>query len=408
MAFGQTGKRVSRLRLLLTSLIVLSVAVPVVAPPAEAQERYYQRRGLLGFLFGWRAPQREYIPVEPEPPPARRRAVRPPPRSKQRAAAPKPPQRAAVVAPRPEQPAVQKLQNARKILVVGDFLAGGLGDGLAAAFEKSPGVSIETRSNVASGLVRDDYYNWQAQLPKFMDEVKPSIVVVAIGANDRQQVVANGVKVKFRTDEWFAEYQSRVLNFDKIVTDRNVPLLWVGLPAFEPPEMTADAVQMNQIYRKQVEKAGGEFIDVWDGFVDENGKFVTTGSDINGQQVRLRTADGINMTDAGRRKLAFYVEKSARRLLGDQASPDIARLDPGNLPDLLHLPPSEMDAIVRTQPINISDPNLDGGTELLGAKPMPTTAGKSPRDLLVESGKMAPAPAGRVDDYRLQRTSAAP
>lgn len=408
MTMGQTRKTVSRLRLLLTGVVVLSVALPAVAPVAEAQERYYQRRSLLGFLFGWRAPQREYIPVEPEPPPARRRAVRPPPRSKQRAAAPKPPARTAVAPPRAEQPAVEKLQNARKILVVGDFLAGGLGDGLAAAFEKSPGVSVETRSNVASGLVRDDYYNWQAQLPKFMDEVKPAIVVVAIGANDRQQVVANGVKVKFRTDEWFAEYQSRVLNLDKIVTSRNVPLLWVGLPAFEPPAMTADAVQMNQLYRKQVEKAGGEFIDVWDGFVDENGKFVTTGSDINGQQVRLRTADGINMTEAGRRKLAFYVEKSARRLLGDQASPDIARLDPGNLPDLIHLPPSEMDAIVRTQPINISDPNLDGGAELLGAKPLPANTGKSPRDLLVESGKMAPAPAGRVDDYRLQRTSAAP
>lgn len=406
MTTGQTRKTVSRLRLLLTGLVVLSVAVPVVAPPAEAQERYYQRRSLLGFLFGWRAPQREYIPVEPEPPPARRRAVRP---RKQQAAPAKPaPPRATVAVARPERPAVQKLENARKILVVGDFLAGGLGDGLAAAFEKSPGVSVETRSNVASGLVRDDYYNWQAQLPKFMDEVKPAIVVVAIGANDRQQVVANGVKVKFRTDEWLAEYQSRVLNFDKIVTSRNVPLLWVGLPAFEPPAMTADAVQMNQLYRNQVEKAGGEFIDVWDGFVDENGKFVTTGSDINGQQVRLRTADGINMTDAGRRKLAFYVEKSARRLLGDQASPDIARLDPGNPAGLIHLPPSEMDAIVRTQPINISDPNLDGGAELLGAKPMPTVSGKSPRDLLVESGKMAPAPTGRVDDYRLQRTSAAP
>lgn len=406
MAILRAGKRVSRLRLLVTAFLALCVVLPSVAPVAEAQERYYQRRSLLGFLFGWRAPQREYIPAEPQPPPARRRAARPP--RKQRAAAPKPPQRAAVVAPRPEQPAVQKLQNARTILVVGDFLAGGLGDGLAAAFAKSPGVSVETRSNVASGLVRDDFYNWQAQLPKFMDEVKPAIVVVAIGANDRQQVVANGVKVKFRTDEWFAEYQSRVQNFDRIVTSRNVPLLWVGLPAFEPPAMTADAVQMNQLYRNQVEKAGGEFIDVWDGFVDENGKFVTTGSDINGQQVRLRTADGINMTDAGRRKLAFYVEKSARRLLGDQASPDIARLGPGNLPDLIHLPPSEMDAIVRTQPINISDPNLDGGTELLGAKPMPTNASKSPRDLLVESGKMAPAPAGRVDDYRLQRTSAAP
>ncbi len=49
---------------------------------------------------------------------------------------------------------------------------------------------------------------------------------------------------------------------------------------------------------------------------DENGKFVISGSDINGQQVRLRGSDGINFTKAGKRKLAFYVEKEIRRVLG--------------------------------------------------------------------------------------------
>ncbi len=145
--------------------------------------------------------------------------------------------------------------------------------------------------------------------------------------------------------------------------------------------MTADAVQMNQLYRNQMESIGGEFVDIWDGFVDENGKFIVTGSDVNGQQVRLRTTDGINLTQAGRRKLAFYVEKPARRLLGTQASPDLVRLDPGNLPALT-LPTNPVE---HTQPISLSDPNLDGGAELLGAsKTPPVTLTKSPRDLLVE------------------------
>lgn len=40
--------------------------------------------------------------------------------------------------------------------------------------------------------------------------------------------------------------------------------------------MMADAVQMNQVYRKQVESIGGEFVDIWDGFVSE--KRVTSSS----------------------------------------------------------------------------------------------------------------------------------
>lgn len=49
---------------------------------------------------------------------------------------------------------------------------------------------------------------------------------------------------------------------------------------------------------------------MWDGFVDEGGKFVITGYDMNGQQARLREADGIGMTQAGKRKLAFTSRNS--------------------------------------------------------------------------------------------------
>jgi hypothetical protein len=92
-----------------------------------------------------------------------------------------------------------------------------------------------------------------------------------------------------------------------------------------------------------------------------------------------------------------------RRLLGDQASPDITRLDTGNpvAPEQANLPATETEKIIRTQPISISDPNLDGGSQLLGGAPAPAPTTPSPRDLLVEKGQMAPAPTGRVDDYRL-------
>ncbi len=376
--------------------LVFSSGILPPVPVAEAQERYY-RRSILDFFTG-----RRYIDETPQVPDgyAPPRAI---PQKKKKA-----PPKAAVSAPRPapvaapEEKVVQKLDNAQKILVVGDFLAGGLGVGMDAAFQDSPGILIETHSNVASGLVRDDYYNWPAQLTKFMDEAKPAMVVVMLGANDRQQMVTDVGKEKFRTDGWYAEYQRRVLAFAKDVTSRKIPLLWVGLPAFDSPSMMADAVQMNQVYRKQVESMGGEFVDIWDGFVSEGGDFIVTGSDINGQQVRLRTSDGINMTEAGRRKMAFYVEKPARRILGTQASPDLVRLDTTTGPPIgLSSNPAD-----HTDPISLSDPNLDGGTALLGGTVQPVStgavgSGKSPRDRLVQDGEMAKPPAGRVDDYSL-------
>lgn len=383
----------------MTIILVMVLAVPAQVTPASAQERV-QRRNLFDMLFGG---GRRYIdePSVIDVQPRRQRQQRQRQRSRQsesrpaaRRTAPPP------VAPKPEP--VAKLADARQVLVVGDFLAGGLGGALATAFEKSPGVAVTEKSNGSSGLVRQDYHNWPQELPALIDEVKPAVVVVMIGSNDRQEMKFGGTTEKFRTDAWFTEYEKRVQEIAGIVTTRKLPLLWVGLPSFQSPSMMTDAVRLNGIYRAQIEKVGGEFVDIWDGFVDEEGKFIVTGSDMNGQQARLRGSDGINFTDAGKRKMAFYVEKFARRHLGDMASPELVNLDASNLPELQTLPPSPTSSIP-VQPIGLMDPELDGGAELLGATPPPAPLVETPRDMLVKRGELPPAPKGRIDDY--QRTT---
>lgn len=378
------------LRIVLTAFLAAVIALACLPNMAEAQER--PRRNLFDMLFGTREPDYPDQPMEQPPP---RRKVQPKKR-------PTPPPRQPVAQPETPPPA-EKLSDAKTILVVGDFLASGLATGLEDAFSTSPGVVVQSRGNVASGLVRQDYYNWPQQLPGMIDQLKPAMVVVMIGANDRQQMIGDGLNEKYGTDPWFLAYEERVQQFAKLVTSRHIPLLWVGLPSFGSDQLTASAVKLNQIYQSQTTSVGGEFIDIWDGFTDQNGEFVVTGSDINGQQVRLRTADGVNLTAAGKRKVAFYLEKSARRILGDQASPDITRLDTNNpLPaQQANLPGTEPEKITRTQPMSLSDPDLDGGSQLLGSNPAPAATTSSPRDLLVEKGLMDPAPVGRVDDYRL-------
>jgi uncharacterized protein len=383
---------------MLAAIIILVPSLPLTAAAQEP----LPRRNLFDMLFGGPRYERYEQPrryernrrgdsvIEMAP----RRERRGPARaSAPRAAAP-------VTPPKPEP--VAKLENARRILVVGDFFAGNLGGELDRTFEASPGVAVTTRSDGSSGLVRDDHYDWLAELPGILDEVKPNIVVVMLGANDRQQMTS-GAREKFRTDEWFAEYQRRVSEVARMVSSsRKLPLLWVGLPSFQSPSMMADAVKMNAIYRSRAEEAGGEFVDIWEGFVDEDGKFIVTGSDVNGQQVRLRGSDGITFTNAGKEKLAFYVEKLARRHLGDMASPELANLDAGASPDTTL--PGDASKALLAHPISLSDPELDGGKELLGALPEPEAGSQSPRDRLVKRGEMEPAPSGRIDNYKITAT----
>ena len=370
----------------------------LVATLAVAQEQP-KRRNLLEILFGPR--QQAVEPSRPlqrqdRQPRARKRTNNSVTSISTGGAA------ASAVKPLPE-----KIEDAKKVLVVGDFVASGLSDGLMTAFEASPGVVVENRSNGSSGLVREDFYHWTQELPDIIAEVQPAVLVVQIGANDRQQLVTPEGRLDFRTDPWFTAYEKRVSTFAGIARRANVPLVWVGLPAFRPQNMTADAIRLNAIYRRSVEQVNGEFVDVWDGFVDQEGRFIITGSDINGQQVRLRGSDGIGFTSAGKRKLAFYAEKSIRRILGDMTSPNLVRFDADNLPDLLSLTPSEINNVISTPPISLFDPELDGANELLGAAPLPTSPIPSPRDQLVSNGTLPEPPAGRIDHVRLSQPNEA-
>ena len=65
---------------------------------------------------------------------------------------------------------------------------------------------------------------------------------------------------------------------------------WSGSLAVPASESWAPS---EPTYGPPVEAVGGEFVDIWDGFVSENGDFIVSGSDVNGQQVRLRTSDGV-------------------------------------------------------------------------------------------------------------------
>ncbi len=302
---------------------------------------------------------------------------------------------------------VEKVENAQTVLVMGDFIASGLADGLKVAYAKNPNVVIVKKTRGSSTIARPDNYDWIAQTPVVVEEVKPSLVVFNIGASDRQDMKVDGTWLNFDSEEWWAEYRKRVDNLATVLRAQNVPVLWVGVPSFKYTKMTRDILAFNGIYRDAIEKAGGTFVDIWEGFVDENGKFVYTGSDINGQQVRLRSSDGINLTKAGKRKLAFYVEKPASRFLsfGNSVLADLYR--DAQTSAFSNRPVQDPRLLTKTRVYSFTDPELDGGDFLLGGNSQARVfKEKSPLDKLIETGQLPVTQTGRVDDFTWKASAA--
>ncbi|RUV28234.1 MULTISPECIES: DUF459 domain-containing protein [unclassified Mesorhizobium] len=385
-----------RIRVILRRVPILVLASAVLAvstaavfhTPAVAQEE--QRRGwsLRDLLFLRRSER------------VGRTEWMEPPRQIQRAGPRKLKARKPRAAPRrpaePATPIVEKAPDARTVLVVGDFMASGLGEGLDTAFAENTNVKIVVRSNGSSGFVRDDFYNWPEQIKSLIETEKPAAVIVMLGSNDRQQMRVNGEREQPRSEAWTTEYERRTEAFGNAIAAAKVPYLWVGMPAFKAPKMTSDMLAFNDIYRSTAESHGGEFVDIWDGFVDEDGAFVTSGPDINGQPVRLRTDDGIYVSKAGKRKLAFYAEKSLMKILGMTAPTGTpAAYAPAGAP--VGAPAPAPMAVDRTVPMLLNDPALDGGSELLGAASPAKADG--PGEKLVVEGKGPAASPGRADDF---------
>lgn len=383
--------RAISLRLLVLSLAIVLSGLLWPIPSAPAQELIGRCQGLLECLFGGtREPAvRRQVPAQQRTTTPRTRQRAAPPAQRRQAPSHSSSHRAVPAAPAPP-PEVEKLDDARIVLVVGDFLAGGLAEGLEKAYAQSPGVRVVDRTNGSSGFVRTDYYDWNAHIGDILDEEKPSVVVVMIGSNDRQQIVLGSGRADPRSDPWTKEYLKRIDAFATAITSHKLPLVWAGLPSFKSPSMTSDMLAFNDLYKQQAEAAGGEFVDIWDGFVDEDGNFIFTGPDINGQPVRLRGSDGINLTEAGKRKVAFYVEKPLNKILGAAVSPDIDSAAMEQLPGTITAPvtPGVVD---RTQPISLLGPDLDGGSVLLDGPADDTR--KNRNEMNIEP------PPGRADNF---------
>jgi hypothetical protein len=330
------------------------------------------------------------------------------------------------------------------IVVMGDGMADWLAYGLEDAFSDSPDVAIMRKDKVNSGLLRYEAkgdLDWWHVARDILAQEKANYVVMMLGVTDRQNIrerdlareaekeakeqdekkaadaaahpdqqgkldqksdaaddkkakkkTATGV-VEFRSDQWEKIYTKRIDDTIAALKSKGVPVFWVGLPSIRGTRSTADASYLNDLFRARAERAGIVYIDVWDGFVDETGRFTTYGPDYEGQSRRLRSADGVYFTKYGARKLAHYVEREIRRYMSNRivalptapAAPAPASGKPAERP--LAGPVVPLTAVSST-----SDELLGGGS-----------AGRVHGDALAAQvlvkGEPVPPEQGRADDF---------
>lgn len=447
------GKMRIRRWLVAATILAITEGAAVIAldvastQSAQAQwfggdDRYTRRAprgggGFFGNLFG--SPERRVFESEPSQAPV----------DNSRAPSPRKPD------PKAEPPTTS-------IVVLGDGMADWLAYGLEDAFADSPEVAIVRKNKQHSGLLRYEAksdLDWWHVARDILVQEKANYVVMMLGVGDRQNIRekdlakeaekksaekkaqqgnktdadktaankdnaadnkdkvadkdegeqpaivapskrANGV-IEFRTDKWAEVYSKRIDETIAALKSKGVPVFWVSLPSIRGAKSTADAVYLNDLYRARVERAGAIYIDVWDGFVDEGGKFTTFGPDYEGQNRRLRSADGVYFTKYGARKLAHYVEREIRRYMSNRSMQVSLPSGP------VVLAPAEGKSAVRplagpVVPLTVTPTNSD---ELVGGAGGSTVHGDTIATRVLVKGEPLAAPSGRADDFAWPRSS---
>jgi hypothetical protein len=151
-----------------------------------------------------------------------------------------------------------------------------------------------------TGLARPEVFDWMDEYPAMLGAEKPDVVIVAIGANDGQGFVVDGKVLPYGSEDWHKVYQERLANFLALVGAGGARVVWVGLPPMRIPVYDQKIAAINRIAYTVVSQSPRA---VWwnpASYVgDEAGKYREFVTLANGRTTRIRSTDGIHLSDEG-------------------------------------------------------------------------------------------------------------
>jgi hypothetical protein len=200
-----------------------------------------------------------------------------------------------------------------RIAVVGDSQAIGLGVGLQQMTNPNL-VRLTNFGRVATGLARQDYFNWNTAMAQIVKRFNPDLVVVMVGENDMQaQVSPNGSAISIYSPRWNPAYQARVTQFAKIATSAGARLVWVGIPIVQDKNRWPVFQRIDRLIQAGIgSNLDTAYLDAWDLFA-RNGRYAPYLINEHGTLQQMRTSDGMHMTSAGDAYLARAVVRLAEQ-----------------------------------------------------------------------------------------------
>ena len=217
----------------------------------------------------------------------------------------------------PEPPA-QALRTPTKedplrIWVGGDSMSKVLGEALLRQAGESGFFDAEQDSQLSSGLVRPDFFDWPGKFADLArDDDANEVFVLVFGANDNQGIKTPEGDI-FQPEGkdlegWEREYRRRVAGTMDVLKAEGRLVIWIGQPNMRDEDTAEAMARMSKIYREEAEKRPWvRFFDLWPLFVDGGGKYDPYIKDDDGELKLMRHPDGVHLVREGGEKAARHI-----------------------------------------------------------------------------------------------------
>ena len=166
---------------------------------------------------------------------------------------------------------------------------------------------------IATGLERPDVFNWFTHIADELRTLEPNAVILDFGGNDDHGYMTGlpkGVEVDgFGTPSWIAEYRRRVGGIMDTVTRAHAFLVWIGLPITRDEAQTRRFDTINAIVESEARKRAGQvaYVDTYATFASDSGGFAQYLPNASGNEVLVRSPDGVHFEPVGGDMIARLV-----------------------------------------------------------------------------------------------------
>ncbi|MFK7931546.1 MAG: DUF459 domain-containing protein [Myxococcota bacterium] len=205
----------------------------------------------------------------------------------------------------PEDPGGDRIE---RVLIVGaSSIQYHLGIELQRTIEEHyPGVTVHRLGKLGTGLVRDDVFDWDAEIATLMATHSPDLVVAQFGGNDAQALTLGETRIGFGKEGWDDAYRQRLVTVATHIQDAGAQPLFLGMPVMRESGFSGRIKRVNRITEEAMNQVGARYVPTWDLAATPTGKY-RVAVEHEGRRGTMRMQDGVHYTRLGAKFVASHL-----------------------------------------------------------------------------------------------------